>query len=393
MSSVTFSRIGGKRLTVALGVSALLTVMGLAATWQIEEHGHYITGMSNAVPWGISLALATFCIVAASGALNVASIASVFGKEDYKSFSRLSCLLALGLLAGGLFTLLIDLGRPDQIFTALTNFNFTSVFAVNILVYTGFFVIVGSYGLVMLVGPQSRILRPVGITSFIWRLIMTTGTGSVFGVLAGRGGMHSAVMPPLFIALSLSVGLAVFILVLSLLECVGNRKARLDATASRLGNLLVTLIAVTFYMVLAQNLIGVASPATRGYEAFVLCSGGEFPLLFWGGFLLLGTVLPLCLLLVPQCRGNRACLLAAAWATVAGGMALMYVLVIAPQAYPPDLFPGMLVKGDALYAAPASYTPTLGEIAAGLTGFGLAGLAVLLGARIFPLLPKADPDD
>ena len=390
MSAVTFGRTNGKGLTIALGVCGLLVLLGLAATWHIEELGHHVTGMSNAVPWGLSLVLATFCIVAASGALNIASVASVFGKEAYKPFARLSCLLSLGLLAGGLFTLLIDLGRPDQIFTALTHFNFTSVFALNILIYTGFFIIVGLYGVVMLTARSASGVRPFGVAGFIWRLVMTTGTGSVFGVLAGRGGMHSAVMPPLFIALSLSVGLAVFVLVLALLENAGKRPALLSESAPRLGGLLAILIAAAFYMVLAQNLIGLASPATRGYEAFVLCSGGVYTYLLWGGFLLAGTVVPLLLLLPPRCRGNRACLLAAAWATAGGGVALMYVLVIAPQAYPVDLFPGMAVKGDALYAAVAGYTPTMGELAVGLTGVGLAGLVVLLGARMLPLLPKSD---
>lgn len=394
MKYVTYRRIlFSRRALIGLGICALATLAGLLATWHIESNGHYVTGMSNAVPWGLSLAMATFCIVAASGALNVASIASVFGKQDYKPFSRLSCLLALALLAGGLFALLIDLGRPDQIFTALTHFNFTSVFAVNILIYTGFFIIVGLYGIVMLAAPQGGIVRPFGVASFLWRLIMTTGTGSVFGVLAGRGGMHSAIMPPLFIALSLSLGLAVFVLVLAGLEYSGQRQARLDAASGRIRGLLATLIAVSFYMVLALNLIGIASPAQRGYEAFVLCTGGVYPLLFWGGYLALGTVLPLILLLVPPCRSSRACLLLAALATAVGGMALMYVLTIAPQAYPADIFPGMLVQGNPLYTGPASYVPTIGELLVGLTGFGLAGLIVLLAARLIPLLPQAEQED
>ena len=60
MSAVTFGRTNGKGLTIALGVCGLLVLLGLAATWHIEELGHHVTGMSNAVPWGLSLVLATF---------------------------------------------------------------------------------------------------------------------------------------------------------------------------------------------------------------------------------------------------------------------------------------------------------------------------------------------
>ena len=210
------------RLYTFMTLFLLVIMISLAAMYDIESKGHHITGMSNAVPWGASLALATFYIVAASGALNIASIASVFGKTDYKPASRISCILSIGLLAGGLFTLLIDLGRPEQIFTALTHFNFSSVFSVNIIIYTVFFVIVGMYGLSMLITPQGRVVRCFGVASFLWRLIMTTGTGSVFGVLVGRTGMNSALMPPLFIALSLSVGLGIFVLAVCFLEYSGR---------------------------------------------------------------------------------------------------------------------------------------------------------------------------
>ena len=40
----------------------------------MEEHGHIVTGMTNQVVWGLPHVFAIFLIVAASGALNVASI-------------------------------------------------------------------------------------------------------------------------------------------------------------------------------------------------------------------------------------------------------------------------------------------------------------------------------
>ena len=47
-------------------------------TWSTT--GHYVTGMANQIVWGMPHVFAVFLIVAASGALNVASIASVFGR-------------------------------------------------------------------------------------------------------------------------------------------------------------------------------------------------------------------------------------------------------------------------------------------------------------------------
>ena len=98
----------------------------------LEHEGHWITGMNNQVVWGVPHVFAIFLIVAASGILNIASISSVFGISAYKPLSRLSALLAIGLLVGGLMVLVMDLGRPDRLIVAMTTFNFISIFAWNI---------------------------------------------------------------------------------------------------------------------------------------------------------------------------------------------------------------------------------------------------------------------
>ena len=91
---------------------ALLSVL------YVEHHGHIATGMTNQVVWGLPHVFAIFLIVAASGALNAASIASVFGQAPYKPIARLSAVLAMALLIGGLAVLVLDLGRPDRAATA-----------------------------------------------------------------------------------------------------------------------------------------------------------------------------------------------------------------------------------------------------------------------------------
>ena len=97
--------------------------VGAART--MEQHGHVVTGMDNQIVWGLPHVFAVFLIVAASGALNVASVASVFGRAAYKPLAPLSGLLASALLLGGLAVLLLDLGRPDRLVVALTHYNFT----------------------------------------------------------------------------------------------------------------------------------------------------------------------------------------------------------------------------------------------------------------------------
>src|SRR3990167_1890942 len=116
MAQAHFDTIEGRSLGfyALLGIlGAFLLAAGLAALY-MEHNGHWVTGMSNQIVWGTPHVFAVFLIVAASGALNVASIASVFGRQLYKPLARLSGLLAITLLAGGLAILVLDLGRPER---------------------------------------------------------------------------------------------------------------------------------------------------------------------------------------------------------------------------------------------------------------------------------------
>ena len=83
---------------VLLGGLGLLIALALGATLHMEHSGHYVTGMSNQIVWGMPHVFAIFLIVAASGALNVASIGTVFGKPLYKAgFLGRKALARMGL--------------------------------------------------------------------------------------------------------------------------------------------------------------------------------------------------------------------------------------------------------------------------------------------------------
>src|SRR5208337_1458199 len=133
-----------------LAFHVLVIAAGLSAALYMEEHGHIVTGMSNQIVWGTPHVFAVFLIVAASGALNVASISSVFHRLAYKPYARLSGIMAISLLIGGLAVLVLDLGRPERLLVAMTTYNFKSIFAWNIYFYSGFVLIVAAYLFVMM---------------------------------------------------------------------------------------------------------------------------------------------------------------------------------------------------------------------------------------------------
>jgi molybdopterin-containing oxidoreductase family membrane subunit len=371
---------------VLIGFGALAGLAGLAAMY-MESNGHYVTGMTQRVVWGLPHVFAFFLIVTASGALNVASIGSVFGKADYQPLGRLSVLLAFALLAGGLFILVTDLGRADRLLLTIQYSNVTSVFAWNVFIYQIFFALTVIYLWVMMSPGLARFYRPAAIGAFLWRLGMTTGTGSVLGFLIARAAFRSAIMPVAFVALSLSLGTAMFVLTMLAFDRFVGRPRPTPALLDRFRRLLGVLVAVSLYMVAVQHLTGLYQSERRAVEHFILFGGSVYTLCLWIGFVLVGSVLPMALLFSPAGAG-RAWPLATAAALIAlGGLAFLYSTVIGGEAYPLELFPGKLVASTAFDGVVAPYTPSLVELLLGLGGFGIAGVVVCMGTWVLPLLP------
>ena len=391
MKRIIFSEIEGRSagfrgLAVILGI---LFFTGLGAVAYVEHAGHYVTGGSNQVVWGIGDVFAMFLIISASGALNVAIISSVFRKALYKPLERLSCLLAIALLLGGLMILVLELGRPDRVIVAMLNRNYKSVFAWNLYLYTGFIAIVVTYLWLQMERRMNRFVPAAGMAAFLWRLALTTGSGSIYGVLVAREAYDSAIMAPMFIAMSFSFGLAAYNLVL-LAAFRGSGREIGDVLLRRLARLLGIFIAVVLYFTAVQHLTNLYAAEHSGVEQFILLDGGIYTLLFWAGQVLVGGLLPLVLVFWSSRRGlhptGRIVALASILVIV-GAFSQLYVLVIGGQAWPLTLFPGMEVSSSFYDGAIASYTPSLPEIGLGLGGVALAGLVVLFGIKLLRFLP------
>jgi Ni/Fe-hydrogenase subunit HybB-like protein len=374
-----------------LGALGALILAGLGAAWYMEHNGHYVTGMSNRIVWGTPHVFAVFLIVAASGVLNVASIASVFGRNLYQPLARLSGLLAVTLLAGGLAVLALDLGRPDRLIVAMTHYNFKSIFAWNIFLYTGFFAVVALYLWTLFERRMNGYTKRAGLLAFLWRLVLTTGTGSIFGFLVAREPYNSALLAPLFIVMSFSFGLAVFLLVL-MAACRGSGRALGDVVLNRLGNLLGVFVAVVLYFVVVHHLTNLYIARQHDLERFVLWDGGIYPALFWLGQILIGSVLPLVLLFNPALSRSRRVIAAAAVCVILGGLVQLYVLIIGGQAYPQMMFPDKEVASSFFDGVVAAYAPSLPEVALGVSGTALALALTAVALKVLPFLPQSLAD-
>lgn len=396
MKKTVFTQIeGGNGFYGLLAAFGAVILIGLWAWFHMEHSGHYVTGMTNQIVWGMPHVFAIFLIVAASGALNVASIGSVFGKKFYKPLAPLSGLLAITLLLGGLTVLVLDLGRPDRLIVAMTHFNPKSIFTWNILLYNGFLGLVIVYLWTMMEKRMNRYTPVAGFFAFIWRLVLTTGTGSIFGFLVARQGYDAAIMAPMFIIMSFSFGLAIFLLVLMATYKWTDRPLG-DVVLNRLSKLLGVFIAAALYMVLVQHVTNLYATEHHGVEAFILRDGGAYTTLFWLGFVALGSLAPLALIFAPAMANNRTAMGLAASLVVIGGFALVYVIVIGGQAYPLQLFPGYEVVSsfEGGVNSPAyDYNASKWEIMLGFMGVALTLAITTVAVKALRFLPESLADD
>jgi len=385
-----YHELGGpsRRFWSLLGLLAVPLALAAIAYFYMEHYGHIVTGMDNQIVWGMPHVFAVFLIIAATGALNIAMAASVFGKAVYRPVAPLSALVSLALLAGGLALVMLDLGRSDRMVVAAMQLNPESLLSRRVIFYDGYMASVGVYMWFLLEPRMNRYVKPVAIVAFLWQLLLITSTGLEFG-FNFRAVYDSVLYAPMFIAFSSAYGAAALILIL-LAACGWEGRDVSGELLRRLKNWLgVSVGASLFFAIL---FLGTKYELVRSRDVarFLLFDGGVYTALLWLGQIALGGVVPLALLL--RSRLSRSGIAAAAAMVLLGGLAQMYVTLIGGQAYPQILFPGMIESSSYFDGEIHPYAPSLVEVLLGLGGVALAASIVAIVLRAIALLPeRLDP--
>ncbi len=379
MSDYTLNKLKAPRLLywgifLFLG---LLILVGLASSAYMEHEGHYVTGMNNQIVWGLPHIFAVTLIVIASGVLNIASMSSAFNKKLYKPLAPLSALFAIAFLIAGLIILVLDLGRPDRLIVAMTTYNFKSIFAWNIFLYSGFFIILAVYIWSMLDFNVNRFSSLVGKIAFGWRIILTTGTGSIFGFLVAREAYSTAVLAPLFIVMSLLYGTAVFYLLLRVISRLQSIDIP-DEITKNIRRLMIIFLLANIYFLILYHITNLYISKQIAVESFILLNGGGYTTMFWLGQVGLGLVIPL-LYEMTNDEGRGFGLTITSLMVLVGGFFAVAVIIIGGQAFPLNIFPDHIILESSFYDNVIhSYTPSIFEFGLGVGGTALALIIILI---------------
>ncbi len=372
----------------AVIVFAILTIIGLICFGLSYVFGHQLFGSSNVIPWGMPIVLAIYLIGLSAGSLILSSLTYVFGREEYRPIARMAVLLAIVLIFGAMISIAVDLGRPEKFWRLFMFFylnNMTSMFAINGILYGGYFAISLVYMGIILAN-QKKASKIMGFIAVCWAVLVHMGTGAIFGFVAARETWFSPIKPLEFLAAALASGLALLIVVTILTLKLSGRSIYKDVIAS-LGNMLKLFIILLVILIVLDKLTHLYEPA-RGATVFML--SGDYAGIFWVLQIGLVVILPLIILFNPKINKTLKWIIVAAVSVVIGVFFERYYLVIPGAAYPMQFYPG---KIEGVYGAVGNFpiTPTEMGLSVGILAFLV--LLFLLGLKYLEALPPKPPEE
>ncbi len=371
----------------AVVVLVILALSGFASFIISYLEGHQVFGSSNVIPWGMPIVLTIYLIGLSAGSLILSSLTYVFGREQYRPIARMAVFLAIVLIFGAMLSIAIDLGRPEKFWRLFMFFymnNMTSMFAINGILYGGYFVISLLY-LGIIFSGSKRYSRIMGTVAVCWAVLVHMGTGAIFGFIAAREAWVSPIKPLEFLAAALTSGVALLILAVILTLKLSGRQVKSEIIAS-LGRFLTIFIIVLLALITVDKLTHLYSPHR---EPTLYMLAGHFSWIFWGLQIGMGAVIPLAILSNPRLNKTIRWVAVAAVSVVIGVFFERYYLVIPGAAYPqPYYSPGEI---EGVWGALNSFaiTPVEMVLSAGIVA--LLGLLFISGLKYLELLPPKEP--
>jgi molybdopterin-containing oxidoreductase family membrane subunit len=381
---LAYSKIDGRsrEFYILLILFAAFTIIGFICFMVSYISGHHVLGSSNINPWGMPITITIYLIGLSAGSLILSSLTYVFGKEEYRPISRLAVFLAIILIFGAMIGIALDLGRPEKSWRLFMFFvlnNMRSMFAVNGILYGGYFLI-GIVYLGAIFAEKYKFIKTMGMIAIFWAALVHMGTGAIFGFIATRPIFFSPMKPFEFLAAAMVSGLALLMIAVVAIFKFTKRNLNQDIIFS-LSRLLLFLVIVLTVMVLVDKLTHLYSPDR---EPIVWLLTGPYSWVFWGLQVGLAYFLPILILFHPHYGKSLKGVMVAAFSVVIGIFGERFALVIPGTAYPLPFYPG---KIEGIWGAAGSFPITAIESFMSLGIFTLMGLFFLLGLKNLELLP------
>ncbi len=370
---------------------ASIMVAGAVAGGIVFAKGLIVTNLSDLVPWGLWITIDLSSIALSAGAFLLSAAVYLVGLRRYQPVARTAVFIGLIGYTMAVLTLLLDIGRPDRFWHALVYWNPHSVlWEVTMCVCLYLCVLVME--VVPIIG-QAEWMRKrwpwlasrmewfhhfapyLAVVGLLLSMLHQSSLGATYGVLKARPIWYRPGLSVLFIISAAAGGISLTTLVTMLTARLNARVLVNDALLDRLtyavGWVLIGYLYFRFWD--AFSMTYTYEPGRT--EGLRLLTQGPLAFNFWVGEILLGSIIPIILLLYSRTRTNPWIRMIALAMVVGGVVAYRWDTNLA----------GMLVVltylPQEIVARYTSYVPSLIEFIAGAGVVAYGILAFTIGVQ------------
>ncbi|MBC6937968.1 MAG: polysulfide reductase [Chloroflexi bacterium] len=371
-----------KRIVYVLGILAV--VVGTYGFYSRLFVGEREVNYGSYVTWGLWVAMYLFFAGVASGSMMVATLDYLFEIPLFKGTGKYALWGAMVTLPAALISIGMDLGHMERIWKVYLRPNLNSLLAQMVWGYTllGVVILVALWLVVRSSGGKpTRVFKLVMVIGLVMAIFVSGGVGALLGVNASRMVWHVGLLPAQFPIFSLATGVALLLTILALFT--SNNDPHRSQQMRVLGIATILLLVVKTYILWADFSMSLYSGVPQNVDAINQVLYGPYWWSFWIVQIVLGTIIPIIVLVVPSLARNRL-LVGLIGILVLVGFAAARANIVFPALSVPELeglataFSGPHLNFD--------YFPSLMEWSVTIGVVGLATLAYLLGIDRLPFL-------
>ena len=386
---------GGKGLTIGIGVSAVIAVIGIVL-WAMQLSGGMIqTAMRNLDSWGLYITMFMFFVGLSAGGLIISSVPKAFGIKGFGGISKVAVMTSIAATVGAIGFVMVDLGQPGRVWELFAYSNLGSPLMWDIIVLATYLILSCVYLWAQVQSEKGKVshtaLRVISVVALVCAILVHSVTAWIFGLQQSHEMWHTALLAPWFVSSALVCGTGLVIAAVAALRASGYLKVD-QANLVKLSKLLAVFLLVDLYF-FGCDLLTEAFPAAGGMAVVEMLVSGPLAPFFWGEIILSVVAVVLCV--VPQLRTTPLMVAAGVLAIAAIFCKRVQLLVggfqIANIDYPAVMtqftvtdWQGNMAQayqGLVYWPTPLEFGVTLGVVA-------LSFLVLFLGLKFLPLKPQ-----
>lgn len=270
---------------------------GFFGVFQRLSQGELLVSYGSYIPWGLWVAAKLYFIGMAVGSSYLVWVIYAFNIQRLRSLVRPALLISFVSFNIGLLVISFDLGHMWRLYEVFTRPNFSSLLAIATwlsMLYLGYVLIVLLLDLAL--GQQARqLFRTLGWVGIFFALMFSGGNGAEFATLISSPYWHSALGPILSIAGALFSGIA---LVLAAAGLFPRQFGQADEnTLKILSRIVIGLLLFVLMLEWSAYSVSMWYARDESYSLLSFILFGQYWYVFWIVHILLGSIVPLILLL------------------------------------------------------------------------------------------------